>query len=35
MASHLMESNKKIEAIELYRKANKNTESARLLAEIA
>lgn len=30
-----MERNQKIEAIELYRKANKNTESARLLAEIA
>lgn len=35
MAAHLMERNQKIEAIELYRKANKNTESARLLAEIA
>jgi len=30
-----MERNQKIEAIELYRKANKNTEAARLLAEIA
>lgn len=35
MAASLMERNQKIEAIELYRKANKNTESARLLAEIA
>ena len=34
-ANHLIEQNKKIEAIELYRKANKNTEAARLLAEIA
>ena len=30
-----MERNQKIEAIELYRKANKNTDAARLLAEIA
>jgi hypothetical protein len=35
MAAGLMERNQKIEAIELYRKANKNTDSARLLAEIA
>lgn len=35
MAANLMERNQKIEAIELYRKANKNTDSARLLAEIA
>lgn len=35
MAAGLMERNQKIEAIELYRKANKNTEAARLLAEIA
>ena len=34
-ANHLIEQNKKMEAIELYRKANKNTEAARLLAEIA
>ena len=34
-ANHLIEKGKKIEAIELFRKANKNTESARLLAEIA
>lgn len=34
-AAHLIEKNQKIEAIELYRKANKNTDSARLLAEIA
>lgn len=34
-ASQLIDGNKKIEAIELYRKANKNTEAARLLAEIA
>jgi hypothetical protein len=31
----LIEKSKKMEAIELFRKANKNTESARLLAEIA
>lgn len=35
MAQQLMERNQKIEAIELYRKANKNTDAARLLAEIA
>ena len=34
-ASHLMEKNKKMEAVELYRKANKNTESAKILADIA
>lgn len=34
-ASHLIQKDKKMEAVELYRKANKNTESARLLAEIA
>ena len=34
-ASHLIEKNKKVEAIELFRKANKNTDAARLLAEIA
>lgn len=34
-ANHLMEKNKKMEAVELYRKANKNTESARILAQIA
>lgn len=34
-ASHLIDQNKKIEAIELFRKANKNTDAARLLAEIA
>ena len=34
-ASHLMEKNKKMEAVELYRKANRNTESAKLLAQIA
>ena len=34
-ASHLIEKNKKMEAIELFRKANKNTESARILATIA
>jgi len=31
----LIEKNQKMEAIELYRKANKNTEAAKLLAEIA
>jgi len=30
-----MEKNKKMEAVELFRKANKNTESARILATIA
>jgi len=30
-----MEKNKKMEAVELYRKANKNTESARILGQIA
>ena len=34
-ASLLIEKNKKTEAIELFRKANKNTDAARLLAEIA
>ena len=34
-ASHLMESGKTMEAIELYRKANKATESAKLLARVA
>ena len=32
---HLIEKNKKMEAVELYRKANKNTDSARILATIA
>lgn len=31
-ANHLMEKNKKMEAVELYRKANKNTQSATILA---
>lgn len=34
-ANLLLESNKRMEAIELYRKANRNTESARLLTNIA
>lgn len=34
-ANHLIEKNKQMEAIELFRKANKNTESARILATIA
>jgi WD repeat-containing protein 35 len=34
-AAHLIEKNKKMEAVELFRKANKNTESARILATIA
>lgn len=34
-ATMLIQKNKKIEAIELFRKANKNTDAARLLAEIA
>jgi len=35
MVKELNQGNHKIELIELYRKANKNTESAKLLAEIA
>lgn len=31
-AAHLMEKNKKMEAVELFRKANKNTDSARILS---
>ena len=34
-ANSLLEKNKKMEAVELYRKANKNTESAKILAQIA
>jgi len=34
-ASHLLEENKRVEAIELYRKANRNTEAAKLLIKIA
>lgn len=34
-ADHLMQKNKQMEAIELYRKSNKNTEAAKLLAKIA
>ncbi len=34
-AQMLIKNNKKMEAIELFRKANKNTDAARLLAEIA
>uniref|UniRef100_A0A7S3G0N4 IFT121-like TPR repeats domain-containing protein n=1 Tax=Palpitomonas bilix TaxID=652834 RepID=A0A7S3G0N4_9EUKA len=34
-ASHLLESKKEIEAIELYRKANKHTEAAQLLSKLA
>lgn len=34
-ASHLLDSNKKIAAIELYRKANRDAESAKLLAKLA
>mmetsp|Transcript_36640 Transcript_36640/g.56205 ORF Transcript_36640/g.56205 Transcript_36640/m.56205 type:complete len:121 (-) Transcript_36640:720-1082(-) len=34
-ANHLIEKNKKMEAVELFRKANKNTESAKILATIA
>ena len=34
-ANHLIEKNKKMEAVELFRKANKNTESARILSTIA
>jgi len=34
-ANQLLEKNNKMEAIELYRKANRNTEAAKLLAEMA
>ena len=34
-ADHLMQKTKQMEAIELYRKSNKNTEAAKLLAKIA
>uniref|UniRef100_A0A061SDB5 Wd repeat-containing protein 35 isoform x2 n=1 Tax=Tetraselmis sp. GSL018 TaxID=582737 RepID=A0A061SDB5_9CHLO len=34
-ASHLMDSDKRLEAIELYRKANHHTEAAKLLVELA
>lgn len=34
-ANHLLEKNKKMETVELYRKANKNTESAKILVQIA
>ena len=34
-ANSLLEKNKKMEAVELYRKANKNTESAKILSQIA
>lgn len=32
MLIHYQKKNKKMEAVELYRKANKNTESAKILA---
>lgn len=34
-AQHLMDKNKKIEAVQLYRKANRHTEAAKLLSQIA
>jgi WD repeat-containing protein 35 len=34
-ANHLIEENKKVEAIQLYRKANRNTEAAKILNKIA
>jgi WD repeat-containing protein 35 len=34
-ASHLLDENRRVEAIELYRKANRNTEAAKLLNKIA
>lgn len=34
-AQHLLDKNKKIEAVQLYRKANHHTEAAKLLAQIA
>lgn len=34
-ASHLLEKDKQLEAIELYRKANHHTEAAKLLTELA
>jgi WD repeat-containing protein 35 len=34
-AQHLLDKNKKIEAVQLYRKANRHTEAAKLLSQIA
>lgn len=34
-AQHLLDKNKQIEAVQLYRKANRHTEAAKLLAQIA
>ena len=34
-ARHLLDKRKKLEAVELYRKANRNTDAALLLQEIA
>jgi len=34
-ANYLLDANKKIEAIELFRRANKNTESAKILCQIS
>jgi len=34
-AQHLLDKNKKIEAVQLYRKANRHTEAAKLLAQMA
>lgn len=34
-AGHLLDKNKKIEAVQLYRKANRHTEAAKLLAQLA
>jgi len=34
-ASHLLDRNKQVEAVELYRKANRHTEAAKLLVDIA
>ena len=34
-ASHLLEKQKKLEAVQLYRKANRNTEAAQILVDIA
>eukprot|EP00747_Dinoflagellata_sp_TGD_P185914 gnl/TRDRNA2_/TRDRNA2_42708_c0_seq1.p1 gnl/TRDRNA2_/TRDRNA2_42708_c0~~gnl/TRDRNA2_/TRDRNA2_42708_c0_seq1.p1 ORF type:complete len:1239 (+),score=279.59 gnl/TRDRNA2_/TRDRNA2_42708_c0_seq1:153-3869(+) len=34
-AQHLLDKNKRIEAVQLYRKANRHTEAAKLLAQVA
>jgi len=34
-AQHLLDKNKKIEAVKLYKKANRHTEAAKLLSQMA